>query len=143
MKQIVIAEESSLKSVVEEVLPFLKDHRIVCFDGEMGAGKTTFIKVLCEALGVEDAMSSPTFSIVNEYRDADDLPIYHFDFYRVEKLQEAVDIGVEEYFYSGDLCLIEWPGMIKELIPENHLEISIKLVGDNSREMIIKSCQGA
>ncbi|MBR10647.1 MAG: tRNA (adenosine(37)-N6)-threonylcarbamoyltransferase complex ATPase subunit type 1 TsaE [Rickettsiales bacterium] len=139
MKQFIVNEEKELEQVANAMLPTLADYPIVCFQGEMGAGKTTFIKVICDALGVQDAMSSPTFSIVNEYRDEADNPIYHFDFYRVEKLQEALDIGVEEYFYSGDLCLIEWPDMIKELIPENHLEISIKLVGDNSREITIRS----
>ncbi|MEQ8473107.1 MAG: tRNA (adenosine(37)-N6)-threonylcarbamoyltransferase complex ATPase subunit type 1 TsaE [Marinoscillum sp.] len=139
MKQIIVKEEKDLRQAAGEVLPFFKEYPIVCFNGEMGAGKTTFIKVLCEQLGVQDAMSSPTFAIVNEYRDEEDDPIYHFDFYRVEKLEEALDIGVEEYFYSGDLCLIEWPEMIKELIPENHLEINIKLVGDNSREITIRT----
>lgn len=139
MKRIIINEESELPAAASEVLKFFDESAIVCFHGEMGAGKTTFIKVICDQLGVQDAMSSPTFSIVNEYRDGTDCPIYHFDFYRVEKHEEALDIGVEEYFYSGDLCLIEWPEMIKELIPEKHLEISIKLVGDNSREITIRS----
>ncbi|WP_258098968.1 tRNA (adenosine(37)-N6)-threonylcarbamoyltransferase complex ATPase subunit type 1 TsaE [Marinoscillum pacificum] len=139
MKQFLVNDESELEQVASELVPMLSDYEIVCFQGEMGAGKTTFIKVICDALGVQDSMSSPTFSIVNEYRNEEDEPIYHFDFYRVEKLQEAYDIGVEEYFYSGDLCLIEWPDMIKELIPEKHLEISIKLVGDNSREITIRS----
>lgn len=139
MKQFIVNEESELNHVAKELVTMFSQYEIVCFQGEMGAGKTTFIKVICEALGVEDAMSSPTFSIVNEYRNESDDPIYHFDFYRVEKLQEALDIGVEEYFYSGDLCLIEWPDMIKELIPEKHLEISIKLVDNNSREITIRS----
>lgn len=139
MKQFVISDESELADVARAIVPLIKDNPIVCLSGEMGAGKTTFTKVLCGQLGVQDAMSSPTFSIVNEYRDEEDYPIYHFDFYRVEKLEEALDIGVEEYFYSGDLCIIEWPDMIKPLIPEKHLEISIKLVGDNSREITIRS----
>ena len=112
---------------------------IVCFGGPMGVGKTTLISALCNKWNVKDQVSSPTFSIINHYESEIKGPLYHFDFYRVEKLQEALDIGVEEYFYSGDLCLIEWPDMIKELIPENHLEISIKLVGDNSREITIRS----
>lgn len=139
MRQYTVSAESELPAVAEEIVALLDEVQIVCFQGEMGAGKTTFIKVICEQLGVVDAMSSPTFSIINEYRDQEDYPIYHFDFYRVEKLEEALDIGVEEYFYSGDLCLIEWPDKIKPLIPEKHLEISIKLVGDNSREITIRS----
>lgn len=142
MKTILIRKEAELDRVVDALLPLLAKEHIVCFNGEMGAGKTTLIKVICERLGVQDSMSSPTFSIVNEYRNADDDPIYHFDFYRIERLQEALDIGVDEYFYSGDVCLIEWPEMIKELIPENHLEISIKLVGDNGREITIASHGG-
>lgn len=139
MKQFRVEKEAELEQVASELVAMLSSYEVVCFQGEMGAGKTTFIKVICEQLGVQDAMSSPTFSIVNEYRDQEDHPIYHFDFYRVEKLQEALDIGAEEYFYSGDLCLIEWPDMIKELIPENHLEISIKLVDENAREITIRS----
>lgn len=139
MKQFVINDQAELSAVASEVIGMLPTHRIVCFHGEMGAGKTTFIKVVCEALGVADAMSSPTFSIVNEYRDQEGKSIYHFDFYRIEKQEEALDIGVEEYFYSGDLCLIEWPEMISTLIPENHLEISIKLVGENAREITLSS----
>ena len=142
MKTILIQDEGALNTVADALLPLLAEQRIVCFNGDMGAGKTTLIKVICERLGVQDSMSSPTFSIVNEYRNAEDAPIYHFDFYRIEKLQEALDIGVDEYFYSGDICLIEWPEMIKELIPENHLEISIKLVEDNGREITIASHGG-
>lgn len=137
MKKITIRGEQELIKVVEHIMPYLERHKIVCFLGEMGTGKTTLIKVLCHQLGVRDDMSSPTFSIVNEYRDKDDYPIYHFDFYRIEEPQEALDIGVDEYFYSDDLCLIEWPGMINEFIPEKHLEISIKLEGDIGREITI------
>lgn len=139
MKKITVKDESELELAASEVISWLQAYRIVCFHGEMGAGKTTFIKVICEQLGVADAMSSPTFSIVNEYRDEQGNPVYHFDFYRIEQPREALDIGAEEYFYSGDLCLIEWPEMIKELIPEKHLEINIKLVGDKEREIMITS----
>lgn len=134
-----IQDEQELEVIADELVPMLSDCPIVCFQGEMGAGKTTLIKVICERLGVRDAMSSPTFSIVNEYRDEHDLPVYHFDFYRIEHTQEALDIGIDEYFYSGAICLIEWPDRIKALIPEQHLEISIKLVGDTGREITISS----
>lgn len=139
MKKFVIRNEDGLGAVADAVIKQTERYPVVCFYGEMGAGKTTLIKVICEKLGVKDAMSSPTFSIVNEYRDASDNPIYHFDFYRIEATREALDIGADEYFYSGDRCFIEWPERINELIPENHLKISIKLVGDNDREITLVS----
>jgi tRNA threonylcarbamoyladenosine biosynthesis protein TsaE len=137
MIKMVISDESELEKVARKIIAESGDFPILCFNGEMGAGKTTLIKVICGLLGVEDAMSSPTFSIVNEYESGSGDPIYHFDFYRIEELREAIDIGVDEYFYSGNLCLIEWSEKIKQLIPEEHLEISIKLVGNTGREIII------
>ncbi|MEP4535505.1 MAG: tRNA (adenosine(37)-N6)-threonylcarbamoyltransferase complex ATPase subunit type 1 TsaE [Cyclobacteriaceae bacterium] len=126
-----------LAEPAEKLKELLKDYPVVCLNGEMGAGKTTFIKKVCELLGVEDETSSPTFSIVNEYRDENDDSVYHFDFYRIKSAQEALDIGAEEYFYSGHPCLIEWPDKINELIPEEHLEININLVENNHRELTI------
>lgn len=134
----------SIKTIDELAEPakklkeLLDDYPVVCLNGEMGAGKTTFIKKVCEMLGVEDQTSSPTFSIVNEYRDQNDNSVYHFDFYRIKNTQEALDIGAEEYFYSGDPCLIEWPEKINDLIPEEHLEININLVENNHRELTIR-----
>ncbi|MEO9477341.1 MAG: tRNA (adenosine(37)-N6)-threonylcarbamoyltransferase complex ATPase subunit type 1 TsaE [Cyclobacteriaceae bacterium] len=124
-----------LAEPAQKLKELLQDYPVVCLNGEMGAGKTTFIKKVCELLGVEDETSSPTFSIVNEYRDENDDSVYHFDFYRIKSAQEALDIGAEEYFYSGDPCLIEWPEKINELIPEEHLEININLVENNHREL--------
>ena len=98
---------------------------VVAFYGSMGAGKTTFITAVCKALGVRDVVNSPTFTLVNEYRDGADRPVYHFDFYRICRLSEALDIGVFEYFDSGALCLIEWPEMIEELLPEDTLKVRI------------------
>ena len=108
--------------------------RVVAFYGEMGAGKTTFIKALCEALGVRDAINSPTFAIVNEYvgRDADHL-IYHFDFYRIKKLEEVYDMGYEDYFYSGSLCFLEWPELIEEILPLDVIKVKIEEQTDGSR----------
>ncbi|MFY0606620.1 MAG: tRNA (adenosine(37)-N6)-threonylcarbamoyltransferase complex ATPase subunit type 1 TsaE [Cyclobacteriaceae bacterium] len=137
MKSIVIAGEHQLPQVASEIQLFLNQFDVLCFNGEMGAGKTTLIKVLCEQLGVEDAMSSPTYAIVNEYLDGKDHPIYHFDFYRIESNREALDIGVDEYLNSGELCLLEWSERIKDLLPEEYLEISIKLEGDNGRSITI------
>lgn len=111
---------------------------IVCFEGEMGAGKTTFIKTLCESMGVPGAdVSSPTFALVNEYRDARNQPIYHFDFYRLDSPDEAERIGALEYFDSGYLCLIEWPSRIEPLLPSNRLLIRLTVTGDESRELKI------
>ncbi len=105
---------------------------VIAFYGKMGAGKTTFIKALCEELGVEDVITSPTFAIVNEYT-VDSQSIYHFDFYRIKKIEEVYDMGYEDYFYSGNLCLIEWPELIKELLPENALRVTIEEQPDGSR----------
>ena len=100
----------------------------------MGAGKTTFIKAVCEELGVDDVITSPTFAIVNEYRsDATGELIYHFDFYRIKKLDEVYDMGYEDYFYSGALCLIEWPELVEELLPGDALKVTIAEQGDGGR----------
>lgn len=139
MRKFSINSEGELETVAEEIIGHLEDFPIACFYGEMGAGKTTLIKKICATLEVTDSMSSPTFSIINEYRDSQENPIYHFDFYRIKNREEALNIGAEEYFYSGEVCLIEWPEMINGIIPERHLEISIKLVGENGREITIKS----
>ena len=106
---------------------------VIAFYGKMGAGKTTFIKALCEELGVEDVITSPTFAIVNEYSLPSQGSLYHFDFYRIKKLEEVYDMGYEDYFYSGNLCLIEWPELIEELLPENALRVTIEEQPDGSR----------
>ena len=104
---------------------FLQRGNIFAFYGKMGTGKTTFIKSLCEAMGVEDAINSPTFAIVNEYADACGETIYHFDFYRIKNLGEVMDLGFEDYAYSGNLCLMEWPELIEELLPEDTTNVHI------------------
>ena len=108
-------------------------HKVVLFYGEMGAGKTTLIKYLCKELGVIESTSSPTFSIVNEYLSKDGNSIYHFDFYRIEKESEVLDLGYEDYFYSGNYCFVEWPEKIPHLIPESTINITIKLDANNNR----------
>lgn len=113
--------------------------KVWCFVGEMGAGKTTLIKAVCKCLGIEDELSSPTFAIVNEYRLPSNQPVYHFDFYRIEDESEIYQLGVEEYFDSGDYCFIEWPDRVVDFLPDEYLKISVNLVGDNHRELSIST----
>ena len=123
---------------VSNYLISLRDEAdVVAFYGPMGAGKTTLIKDLCHRMGVTDEVNSPTFAIVNEYVTGEGDSVYHFDFYRIKKLEEAYDIGYENYFYSGNLCLIEWPEMIEPLLPERYLRVDIRL-GATDDERIIK-----
>lgn len=132
MKPITINSTAELNAVAKELLAFAKGDKFFIFEGEMAAGKTTFIKSFCEVLGVEDVVSSPTFSIVNEYESPNG-SVYHFDFYRLKNIQEAYDIGYEEYFYSGDYCLVEWPSKVEELLPEKYIKVEIEITGDEQR----------
>lgn len=113
-----------LPKAAKQILEFAKDKKVWLFYGDMGAGKTTLIKHICAALGVQEVTSSPTFSIVNEY-DSPDGPVYHFDFYRIKSEDEALDLGYEEYFYSDAHCFVEWPNLIPSLLPEDALSIRI------------------
>ena len=128
-------QESDLKSVAQQLIQAYADVNVWCFEAEMGAGKTTLIKEICREMGVSDEMSSPTFSIVNEYEGDEGREIYHFDMYRLKDLDEAYDIGVEDYLFSGNTCLIEWPAMVEPLLPDHYLEISINLVDDTTRSL--------
>lgn len=114
---------------------------VVAFYGGMGAGKTTLIREICAQLGVADNVASPTFAIVNQYMTDDGNPIYHFDFYRIDKVEEAFDMGYEEYFYSGDLCLVEWPEKVEQLMPDDTMRVSIEVTGDNSRRITLTECE--
>ena len=107
--------------------------KVFAFYGKMGAGKTTFIKAICEELGVNDVITSPTFAIVNEYTADNDTPIYHFDFYRIKKLEEVYDMGYEDYFYSGNLCLLEWAELIEDILPEDVTKVTITEQEDGTR----------
>jgi tRNA threonylcarbamoyladenosine biosynthesis protein TsaE len=122
--QITIDNIAELPNVAQALIEYAQEESFFIFEGDMGAGKTTFIKAFCEALGVTEIVSSPTFSIVNEYIGKD-CTIYHFDFYRLKSLREAYDIGYEEYFYSGAICLIEWPSKVEELLPEKYIKVEI------------------
>lgn len=107
--------------------------KVFAFYGKMGAGKTTFIKAICEELGVNDVITSPTFAIVNEYTADNDTPIYHFDFYRIKKLEEVYDMGYEDYFYGGNLCLLEWPELIEDILPDDVTKVTITEQEDGTR----------
>jgi len=123
--ELIVSRESDLENAALELLKFNGKERIICFYGEMGAGKTTFIRYLCKALGVEENVSSPTFSIVNEYWSEKAGVIYHFDFYRINSVNEAIEIGVHDYFNSGAYCLVEWPEKILNLLPQPHTLVRI------------------
>ena len=133
-KQILINSLAELDSAAAQFLSELGDSRVVAFYGSMGAGKTTFITALCKALGVrDDAVSSPTFAIVNEYRGSSGESVFHFDFYRIERISEALDIGFYAYIDSGCLCLMEWPENIAELLPEDCLRVHIDALPGGAR----------
>ena len=136
MTEIIINGTQDLPRAARVFLDHIGDSRVIAFYGSMGAGKTTFITALCEALGVRDIVNSPTFTIVNEYRDGAGEPVYHFDFYRINRLSEALDIGLYEYFDSGALCLVEWPEMIEELLPEDVLKVQILVDDADTRTLL-------
>lgn len=134
-------EIKSLDNITDAAAEFIKqmgDNTVFAFHGEMGAGKTTFIKAICEKLGVDDVINSPTFAIVNEYRSNSGELIYHFDFYRINKEEEAFDFGYEDYFFSGSLCFIEWPERIESLLPHDTVHITVKEIENGSRIAEIK-----
>ena len=139
MTTIAIDSLENIGAAAEQFAGVLGDSRVVAFYGNMGAGKTTFISALCRYFGVEDDVCSPTFTIVNEYRTDDGDSIFHFDFYRIDSLEEAVDIGFEEYLYSGSLCLIEWPEKVEPLLPDDTLVVRITATGDDSRTIEIEN----
>lgn len=132
--EVVIKDLQDLERAAHEFLEKIQDSRLVAFYAPMGAGKTTFTTAVCKALGVkEDAISSPTFAIVNEYRAGDGSPVFHFDFYRITRNAEALDIGLFDYLDSGCLCLMEWPENIEDLLPDETLKVSISVNPDGSR----------
>lgn len=127
-----------LQGIAEKMLELFPMDRIFAFEGNMGAGKTTFIKVLCKNLEVMNEVVSPTFAIINEYHSNKVGSIYHFDFYRINKVEEVMDIGYEDYLYSGNYCLMEWPEKIEKLLPENIVYVTIQNLDDRSRSIHVK-----
>ena len=127
MKQYVSCKSiKELDGIAKQLIQSHPNERIFAFYGKMGAGKTTFIKSICKILGTEEIVTSPTFSIVNQYNTKNGENLFHFDFYRIKKTEEVMDIGYEDYFYSGSYCFIEWPEMIEELLPENFVYVKIE-----------------
>lgn len=135
--EIKINNISEISLVTKEIIPFIIEQPVVAFYGKMGAGKTTLIKALCEEMNVKQTVTSPTFSLVNEYKTTSGQTIYHFDFYRINKIEELFDLGYEEYFYNGNFCFIEWPELAEDLLPPDVLKISIEVGTKNKRTFLI------
>lgn len=136
--EITISSTADLDRAAAEFLEVIGDNTLIAFFAPMGAGKTTFTTAICKALGVTDPVGSPTFAIVNEYMRADGEPMYHFDFYRINKLQEAIEIGLYDYLDSGCLCIMEWPENIEELLPEETLKVYFTINPDQSRTLTVE-----
>jgi tRNA threonylcarbamoyladenosine biosynthesis protein TsaE len=130
----------TIRFPAKQFVTYLQEHdnKVYCFNGKMGAGKTTFIKAICEELGVKETVNSPTFSIINEYETKDGKMIYHFDCYRINKIQEALDLGAEDYFYNGNYCFIEWSENIQSILPENIVNVDIEEVENGIRMITIE-----
>ena len=139
MKHVItISSTADLDRAAAEFLEVIGDNTLIAFFAPMGAGKTTFTTAICKALGVTDPVGSPTFAIVNEYMRADGEPMYHFDFYRINKLQEAIEIGLYDYLDSGCLCIMEWPENIEELLPDETLKVYFTINPDQSRTLTVE-----
>ena len=131
--EIKIDSLDDIREAARKFVSHMDSHTVFAFYGKMGAGKTTFIKAVCEEMGVNDVITSPTFAIVNEYETADGESIYHFDLYRIKRIDELYDMGYEDYFYSGSTCFIEWPEMAEDLLPDDAVSVSVEEQPDGSR----------
>ena len=136
--EIKIQDLEHIREAAREFIEHIGDHRVFAFYGKMGAGKTTFVKAICEELGVEDVITSPTFAIINEYSLPEGDSLFHFDFYRIKKLEEVYDMGYEDYFYSGALCFIEWPELIEDVLPEDAVRVNIEEQADGTRLVTVE-----
>ncbi|MCM1372156.1 MAG: tRNA (adenosine(37)-N6)-threonylcarbamoyltransferase complex ATPase subunit type 1 TsaE [Bacteroides sp.] len=132
MTEIIIPSLNKIADAAKDFVAQIGDRRVFALYGSMGAGKTTFIKAVCEELGVTDAVTSPTFAIVNEYNSAHG-PVYHFDFYRINSVAEVMDLGFDDYAYSGNICLMEWPELIEELLPDDTVKVFVEVQEDGTR----------
>lgn len=142
MTEITIQSLDQIQEAAHQFVSLMGDDTVFAFYGKMGAGKTTFIKAVCQELGVTDNVTSPTFAIVNEYRsETTGELIYHFDFYRIKKLEEVYDMGYEDYFYSGAVCFIEWPELIEELLPGNTIKVCIEETEGGARRLTMGSME--
>ena len=138
MKEITIHSTADLDRVAEAVIESLDGRTVIAFFGPMGAGKTTLISAIMEYLQSSDTVTSPTFALVNQYSTGEGEVVYHFDFYRINSIAEAFDMGYEEYFYSGDLCLVEWPEKVEQLLPDEVMVVRIEPIDENSRRFVIE-----
>ena len=135
--EFLIHSPATIDKPAKEFAKLFKNHKIFAFYGEMGAGKTTFIKALCKEAGVTDMVSSPTFALVYEYRTTSGIVIYHFDFYRIKTPSELFDLGYEDYLYSGNICFIEWPELAENLLPKETVKVKIDINPDNTRRLVV------
>lgn len=140
MSEVFICQDQhELPQIAEKILKVFPEERVYIFRGELGAGKTTLIKEICKQLHVSDPTNSPSFAIVNEYNTATGLKLFHFDFYRIKKIEEVFDIGYEEYFYSGNYCFIEWPELVEEILPDQYAEVRIEWnLQDDTRRITLQ-----
>lgn len=138
MKTYNISSPDELGAVASDFISNFGDEKVVAFYGTMGAGKTTFIKALCDVLKVDDVVNSPSFAITNEYSIPSGGVIFHFDFYRLKSVSEAFDMGYEDYFYSGNYCFIEWPEKVADILPSNYLKVMVDITSDNGREITVE-----
>ena len=139
MQTLEISSLDTIHQTAQKFIDLMGKNTVFAFNGTMGAGKTTFIKAICDVMGVQETVNSPTFSIVNEYEARDGKIIYHFDCYRINKIQEALDLGAEEYLYSGNLCFIEWAENIASLLPDLLVNVNIEEANDGKRLIVIKA----
>ena len=138
MESLILKSLSDLNIVADKFLRVLRDKKVIAFFGPMGVGKTTFIKALCNELGVAEIVTSPTFALINEYQTGKGETIYHFDFYRINKIEEVFDLGYEDYFFSGSYCFIEWPDKVAEILPDNVVYVQMLENEDGSRTINIR-----